>query len=213
MHDHLANQILAHVERQLEPVREVLRDPEGGPSSVDIAHVAASEKRPVHTLITVGMSSVAMPTPPDSEMPDRIELMMVLPRGWKFDAASLDQEEWNWPVVHLRRLARRYLESTTPLAWGQVLQNDNPPRPLVSSSRLCGVVIVPSLHVPPSFYQLDATVGTITFYAAVPLYAEEMQLALEKGSRVLFEKLLDHDIRDRVDLKRRNVAKKRFGLF
>jgi hypothetical protein len=78
---------------------------------------------------------------------------------------------------------------------------------------LRGVVIVPSLHVPPAFYELPSVVGAITFYAAVPLYAEEMQLAHDQGARFLFEKLIDNDVRDLVDLKRRNVARKRFGWF
>ena len=78
---------------------------------------------------------------------------------------------------------------------------------------MCGVVIAPSLHVPPSFYELTSRVGAITFYAVVPLYLEEMQLAETQGARFLLEKLIDNEVRDLVDLKRRKVAKKRFGLF
>ena len=211
--DGLIEQIISHIERHLEPVRQVLRD-ESGAQDISVAHVPASETRPVHTLVTLGMSGIVQPGVEHGEAPDRIELMMVLPRHWKLDAASLRSEEWSWPVQHLRRLASASRASPDrPLAWGEVLPNGDPPQPLVSGSRLCGVVIVPSLHVPPPFYQLASSAGTITFYAAVPLYAEEMQLARDQGSRVLFEKLIDHDVRDLVDMKRRNVAKKRFGFF
>jgi hypothetical protein len=211
MYDALAEQVLAHIERHLEPVRQVLRDPSADAQRIDVAHVAASETRPVHTLITVGMSASTMPVPKSGDMPERIELMMVLPRQWKLDEASLREEAWSWPVTHLRRLARR--ASSQWLGWGSVAPNGDPPEPLVSGTRLCGFVIVPSLHVPPSFYQLESRVGDVTFYAAVPLYAEEMQLARDKGARALFESLIDHDVRDLIDMKRRNVAKKRFGFF
>lgn len=214
MHDEHAKQILAHIEKHLEPVTQVLGDETAGAkTAIDIAHVTASELRPVHTLITVGFSKVAMPVPRDEEGPARIELMMVLPRTWKLDEASLRDEQWNWPLEHLRRIARSSIDSSRWLGWGQVLPNGEPPEPLVAGTRLCGFVIVPSLHVPPSFYQLRTRIGDVVFFAAVPLYAEEMQLAREQGSSALFEKLLDHDVRDLVDMKRRNVAKKRFGFF
>jgi hypothetical protein len=211
--DELARQILAHIERHLEPVRQLWRDPSVGPFRIDVAHVSASETRPVHTLVTVGMSRTVMSVPEGADAPDRLELMMVLPRHWKLDAASMQADVWTWPVDYLRRLARGPLESSRWLGWGHVVPNGDPPQPLISGTRLCGTVIVPSLHVPPAFYQLSSAVGAITFYAAVPLYAEEMQLAQDKGSRFLFEKLIDHDVRDLVDLKRRNVARKRFGWF
>jgi hypothetical protein len=158
------------------------------------------------------MSRVAMPVP-DDETPDRIELMMVLPRRWSIDADALQSDEWGWPVRQLRRLASGVIDSSACLGWGDVVPNGDPPQPLAPRSRLCGVVIVPSLHVPPPFYQLASAIGAVTYYSAVPLYAEEMQLARERGSKVLFEKLIDHEVRDLVDPKRRNVAKKRFGLF
>lgn len=154
-----------------------------------------------------------MPVPANTEGPSRIELMMVLPRSWKLDEASLRDEQWSWPLEHLRRIARTSIESSRGLGWGHVVPNGEPPEPLVAGTRLCGFVIVPSLHVPPSFYQLKTRVGEIVFFSAVPLYAEEMQLARERGASSLFEKLLDHDVRDLVDMKRRNVAKKRFLWF
>lgn len=212
MDEQLADQILAHIGRHLEPVQRVLRDNTGA-QRVDIAHVGASETRPIHTLITVGMSATAMRMPKAEETAARIELMMVLPRQWKLDDSSLREETWRWPVEQLRRLARVPHQSSRWLGWGSVVPNGEPPEPLASATRLCGVVIVPSLHVPPAFYQLDSSAGTITFYSAVPLYAEEMQLARDKGSRALFESLIDHDVRDLVEMKRRNVAKKRFGWF
>jgi hypothetical protein len=213
MHEGHAEQILAHIEKHLEPVGQVLRDAADATTPVDIAHVPASELRPIHTLITVGMSRVAMPVPRDVEGPARIELMMVLPQSWKLDEASLRDEQWRWPLTHLRRIARASIDSSRWIGWGQVLANGEPPQPLVTGTRFCGFVIVPSLHVPPSFYQLRSRMGDVVFFSAVPLYAEEMQLAHEQGTTTLFEKMLDRDVRDLVDMKRRNVAKKRFGWF
>ena len=50
-------------------------------------------------------------------------------------------------------------------------------------------------------------------YAFVPLNREEMDLKLHKGSDVLLDKFDAHHINDVIDPKRRNVARKRFGIF
>ena len=48
----------------------------------------------------------------------------------------------------------------------------------------------------------------------MPLYPEEMALKLSHGSDALLDRLDAGNIRDDIDLRRRNVAKKRFfGLF
>lgn len=208
-----ARQIVEHLERHLGPVQQIWRNADGPASRIDVAHIAASETRPVHTLITIGMSSVAMHVPAGVDAPQRLELMMTLPSEWRLDEEAMREEEWTWPVGELRRVARRPSETDSWLGWGHVVANGDPPRPYASNTRLCGVVIVPSLHVPLSFYELSTQAGGIAFFAAVPLYKEEMELAQNKSAQFLFEKLLDHEVRDLVDLKRRNVAKKRFGLF
>jgi hypothetical protein len=76
------------------------------------------------------------------------------------------------------------------------------------------VIIAPSLLVPVGFYELNVDGERVGFYAAIPLYSEELDLKQSKGMEVLLERLLEKDINDVVYLKRRNVAKKkRFGLF
>lgn len=206
-------EITRHLERHLGPVQQIWRDEVVQPVPVDVVHVAASETRPVHTLVTVGMSSVAMSVPANANAPSRLELMMILPRGWRFNVEAMREHEWNWPIEQLRRLARAPMARGSWLGWGSVVPNGDPPQPLASNTRLCGFVIVPSLHVPPAFYELRTRAADVTFYAAVPLYYEEMQLAHEKSAKLLFERLLDHEVRDLVDVKRRNVARKRFGFF
>ena len=100
------------------------------------------------------------------------------------------------------------------LGWGHTIRNGEPPQPYSSNTQLCGVIIAPSLIVPVGFYELNSAGERVAFYAAIPLYREELDLKQSKGMEVLLGKLLEKDINDIVYLKRRNVAKKkRFGLF
>lgn len=53
----------------------------------------------------------------------------------------------------------------------------------------------------------------IHFLAIVPLYREEMELKLRKGTDALLERFDRRGIDDTIDARRVNTAKKRFGFF
>lgn len=215
-------QIAAHVEKHLGRIVNVFANAAQEPLATTatdaprilVHHVPATDIRPVHTLVTSGISSQAMGVPPQENAPRHIELMMTLPRQWKFDAGSLRQPKWRWPIDHLQRLAHMPAANGTWLAWGQAVPNGNPPQPLAPDTKLCGVIVAPSLFVPPEFYELRAGDRTIVFYGAIPVYAQELALRQEQGMEALLGKLLDHGIQDVIDLRRRNVARRKIlGLF
>jgi hypothetical protein len=205
-------QIRSHVERHIGRIGRVFPgDPASG--TADVLHVKPVDSRPYHTLITAGMSSVAMPVPPEVNAPHRLELMMTLPEGWKPDT-DLADERVHWPTRLLQSLSRLPRERAGWLGWGHAVPNGEPPRPLAPHTELCGVIIAPSLLVPVAFYELSIDGERVAFYSAIPLYREELELQRSEGMAVLLERLLHKDINDVVHLKRRNVAKKRrFGFF
>lgn len=202
MSDSRLQQIRAHVVRHIGPVE---REFPGAAGTADVLYVRPIDSRPYHTLITAGTSDAAMPVPPDVDAPQRIELMMTLPEGWKFV---------DWPVHHLQALSRVPREQGDSwLGWGKAIANGDPPQPLAPRTELCGVIIAPSLLVPIAFYELNLDGERVAFYSAIPLYREELELQAREGMSALFERLVQNDINDVVDLKRRNVAKKkRFGF-
>jgi hypothetical protein len=205
-------QIRSHVERYIGRIDQVYPgDPASG--TADVLHVKPIDSRPYHTLISAGMSSIAMPVPPEVSAPHRLELMMTLPEGWK-PAGNVAEELAHWPTRLLQSLSRVPREPERWLGWGHTIRNGEPPQPYASNTQLCGVIVAPSLMVPVGFYELNIDSERVAFYAAIPLYREELDLKQSKGMEVLLAKLLEKDINDIVYLKRRNVAKKkRFGLF
>jgi hypothetical protein len=198
-------QIRSHVERHIGPVdREFPGDRDA--QSADVLHVSPVDSRPYHTLVTAGMSSVPMHVPPEVNAPHRLELMMTLREGWK----PLD----DWPVRLLQHLSRTAHEHERWLGWGHIVRNGSPAQPLAPHTDLCGVIIAPSLLVPVAFYELSVDGERVAFYSVIPLYEEELQLHAREGMAALLERLLQNDINDVVNLKRKNVARKKlFGLF
>jgi hypothetical protein len=68
--------------------------------------------------------------------------------------------------------------------------------------------------VPEGFGSLEIDKDkVIEFYSMVPLYDEEMNLKLNRGSDLLLEKFDKHGINDSIITDRKNVAKKHFGIF
>lgn len=213
MSDAWLQQIRAHVERYIGRIDRVFP---GGTASgtADVLHVSPVDSRPYHTLITSGMSTVAMPVPREVDAPHRIELMMTLPEGWK-PQTDLADVRVHWPTRLLQQLSRLPQEKPDGwLGWGHAIPNGDPPQPLAPHTELCGVIIAPSLLVPVAFYELNTDGERVAFYSAIPLYREELELHQRQGMAPLLEKLLAKDINDKVYLKRTNVAKKKlFGLF
>jgi hypothetical protein len=205
VNDSRLQQIRSHVERHIGRIDRVLPG-DATAGTADVLYVRPVNSRPYHTLVTAGMSDVAMPVPADVDAPHRIELMMTLPESWKFV---------DWPVLHLQSLSR--LPRAKPdswLGWGRTVPNGDPPQPVAPRTELCGVIVAPSLLVPIGFYELNLDGERVAFYSAIPLYREELELQAREGMTALLERLVQNDINDVVDLKRRNVArKKRFGIF
>lgn len=212
MSDAWLQQVRSHVERYIGRIDGVFPgDPSNG--SADVLHVKPVDSRPYHTLITAGMSTVAMPVPPEVSAPHRLELMMTLPEGWKPEGAVADDPA-HWPTRLLHSLSRVPRDPERWLGWGHTVRNGEPPQPYAAHTELCGAIIAPSLIVPVGFYELNIDGERVAFYAAIPLYREELELKQSKGMEELLGKLIEQDINDIVYLKRRNVAKKkRFGLF
>ena len=206
-------QIRSHVERHIGRIDRVFAgDPASG--TADVLLVRPVNSRPYHTLVTAGMSTVAMPVPSEVDAPHRLELMMTLPEGWKPDT-DLTDERVHWPTRLLQSLSRLPRDDRERwLGWGHTIPNGDPPQPYAPHTELCGVIIAPSLLVPVPFYELHIAGERVAFYSLIPLYREELDLQRSEGMEVLLERLLHQDINDVVYLKRRNVAKKkRFGFF
>ena len=210
MSDAWLQQIRSHVERHIGRIDRVFPG-DAVRFTADVLYVKPINSRPYHTLVTAGMSSVAMQAPPDASAPRRIELMMTLPEAWKL---SDTDERTHWPTRLLQTLSRWPREHEGWLGWGRTVPNGDPPQPLAPRTALCGVIVAPSLLVPVTFYELDIDGERVAFYSAIPLYREELELQAREGMAALLGRLLHDDINDVVDIKRRNVGKKkRFGFF
>jgi hypothetical protein len=208
--------ISAHVVTHLGEVDTVFHEIASSIVHIDVHIVKPSAQFPYIRLVTSGMSDLRMNVPEELDVPKFLELMVTLPPDWKVDSESFKDERWYWPVRLLKFLARFPHQYSTWLGYGHTIPNEDPPKPYALNTRLCCALILPSPTVPEKFLSLEISPEkTIYFLAILPLYADEMQLKLQKGGNDFLAKLAGANVTDLINPQRPSVArpKKRFGIF
>lgn len=206
-------EISSHIERHLGKVETVFHEIVSDTVHIDVHWVKPNERFPFVRLVTSGMSDLPMATPDGHDAPRYMELMISLQADWKIDEESFKDESWYWPVRLLKVLARLPHKFSTWLGFGHTVPHGDPPEPYAPNTAFCGSIILPSVSVPEGFHKLPISLDKeITFYSVVPLYAEEMNLKLRKGTDELLSLFDKKNVSDIVRLGRVDVAKKRFGL-
>ena len=171
---------------------------------IDIYIIEPTEKYPCFRLITCGMGARRMNLPREAQgqVPDHIELMISLPADWRFDEKSIEEERFHWPVSLLKYLARFPWSESTWLGWGHTI-------PLVQfadNTQLSGVLIDAPIHYPfDAFQVVFSEKRSVYIFQVVPVYAEEIDYAVEHSSEEL-EKLLKDVICRPVDVARKNYV-------
>jgi len=181
---------------------------------LDVHIVEPRPDRNFYTLITSGMSARAMKVPEGMEDFSYAELLMCLPPDWPLKQEDFKEEKNYWPVRLLKMLARFPHEYDSWLGYAHTIPNYDPPEPYADNTKLCGAILLPTLLAPEEFWKLQATPElSINFWTVMPIYQEEMDLKLKKGSDELLDRFDKHNITEIVDVKRKNTAKKFLGLF
>jgi hypothetical protein len=136
-------------------------------------------------------------------------LLIALPEDWPITEVALKDEANWWPIRWLKLVGRLPHENESWIWWGHTIPNGDPPEP-IANTKFVGVMLSPPYWLPRDFFELTTKSGeTITFYALIPLFAEEMKLKLEKGFDELEARFEKQDINFVIDAKRPNVARKK----
>jgi len=207
-------EISNHIEKHLGPVETVFHELVSDKVHIDVHFVKPTQEFPYVRLVTSGMSDLPMSTPEDERIPKYAELLITLPGDWRLVQKDMEDERWYWPIRLIKTLARLPHQHQTWLGWGHTVPNGDPSSRYAENTKFCGAIILPSVTVPEEFRTLSIPgVKTITFYSVVPLYEGEMNLKLRFGTDELLKRFDKHSVSDIVDLRRRDTAAKRFGLW
>lgn len=180
---------------------------------IDLHIVPPSEERPFYSLVTSGMSDRPMTTPEGFEKCRFAGLMICLPADWPMTPDDWKDERYWWPMRHLKFLARMPNKYDKWLGLDHTIPNGDPPE-ATGTSNFCCALIGPASTAPEAFWHLKINEEKIIiFYGVHLIYREEMDLKMKKGAQALWELLEKNGVTEFLDVNRKNVAKKRFGIF
>lgn len=202
--------ISEHIARHIGKVDNVWHELISDLVHIDVHVVNPTTDRPYYTLVTSGMSDRPMNTPSGEEKSQYAELMISLPPDWPFTQEAFEQPENFWPIHMLKFLARFPHEFETWLSWGHTIPNGDPPEPFADNSQLCCAILLSPALIAEEFRALKIDdERTINFYSLVPIYREEMDFKLSKGTNALVDRFAKNGVTELLDLNRTNVCKKK----
>ena len=211
-HARYLEEIEAHLEKHIGPIESVLHERVSDLIHLDILYIAATSERPYAVLVTSGVSDLPMAVPDGLEEYARAELLVALPASWPISAEAFRDESNYWPLRWLKYVGRLPHNYETWIGWGHTIPNSDPPEP-ISNTGFVGVMLSLPYWADADFFQLTTSNGdVISFYGLTPLYAEEMDLKLNKGVEDLESRFDKQNIGFVLDVNRPNVAKSERGL-
>lgn len=206
--------ISEHIERWVGPPATVFHELISDKVHIDIHIVGPTERHPFYTLVTSGMSDLAMKAPEGHPEWSYAELYLCLPADWK-----MSQEDWKdpanfWPIQGLKFLARFPHQYETWLWYGHTIPNGDPPAPFNESVKFSSMVLLEPMLLPQEFHQLKINdEKTIHFFSVVPLYDDELDAKLRKGAEMIEDGLRAQGYSELVEVGRQSVAPKGTGFW
>jgi hypothetical protein len=206
--------ISRHIEQYAGPPARVFHELISDLVHVDVHLVEPTTERNYYTLVTSGMSDRPMPAPPGYEDSRYAELVICLPSSWQLTEEAFKDERHYWPIRWLKTLARLPHEYNTWLGATHTVPNGNPPQPFADNTKLCCALLLKPVLFVDGFQTLSVNADkVIQFLTLVPLYREEMEFKLKSGLDPLLDRLDAAGVTELLDVRRKNVCKRRFGLF
>jgi hypothetical protein len=225
------NQITRHIDRAIGPCPMVFHEIISADIHLDL-HIVPPQRGPAtadhpfgrdfYTIVTSGMSSLAMPATPAlgglrqqaPEYPRYAELMITLPATWPglrpdgtFVQDHMSEEANWWPIRWLKMLARMPHEFDTCVGNGYTIPNSPSDQSFASNTGFASILLLPSVLHPAARHLVAHDDVTIEFMALWPLYPEEMELKANHGLEALRTAFAAADVTDLLNIHRPNVAR------
>ncbi len=207
--------IKCHIESHIGKIGFVLHEIVSELIHLDVVVVEPTPDRNYFTLVTLGMSDRPMNAPKGQEKNRFAELLICLPPSWPLKGAELQEENRGWPIQCLKQLGRLPHEYNSWLFFGHTVPNGNPPKHYALDTQLCCAILLAPLLFNEQFVQLKVNdEKTISFLSLIPLYKEEMEFKLKRGTRDLLLRLKQNKVKvtELLDVNRSNTCKKLFGI-
>ena len=197
-------EMLDYIAEQFGPIDHTISEIiPGSEIAINVQVILPSKERNFITLVTTGMSDVAMDASAESIGTKYAELVLKLPANWPISKEDMTNANHYWPLKWLRMVAHIPHRYDGWLAEGVILPNGEPPMPFASTTGLSCILISETKEIKRL---IESENRAIDFYTLLPIYEEEREIALENGDDYLLEKFDEFGISDVLDINRENIG-------
>ena len=178
--------------------------------SFSIVTVQSVERKGVTFLMTNGLSAYEQPTTEKNKAHKHIELVFCLPSYWDLND---DIPTMNWVKTWLNKLGTHLLEKQTWYGDGHTFANGNPIEPLSPTMKQKYLMLVEPDLFSGELAPINLENKQVHFLCVIPLFEDEFDFKMGKGTFKLKKKLRDKGINELLDDFRMTALKNKWRIF
>lgn len=209
--------ITNHIKKNIGEIHSVFHEIISDEIHLDICYVQSDPSREYEALITMGMSAIPLTTSEDSDDPEYVELIILLPKDWPLEKLNMFSEDFYWPIQLLKDLARFAHHNKTHLSYAHTVANADELVSYAKNNNFCASILLPSVTLGEDAFILRRKSNSedVYFFCVVPIFEDELFFKMENGADKLMDLFDEHQVSDIVDIHRGSVIstpKNKFGL-
>lgn len=178
------------------------------PDDVPTVLISVQKRSKVTLLMTIGLSDYKMPVPDLYAERSYTELVFCLPSHWDLDDIS-NQWVYNW----IQKLAKHVVEKQTWFGPGHTIPNGNPVSAISERMKQKYLILTDPIYLKSELSPITLEDRTVYFLAILPIFEDEMDYKMGKGTFKLLQKIEGKGISEMLDDYRMSSLKSKWRIF
>lgn len=180
-------------------------------TDIDLLLISTVKRSPIQVLLTNGLSEYEQPIPEKFSTLKHIELFFCLPSYWDLNDEA--NPSMNWVKPWIQKLAKHLIEKQTWYGVGHTFPNGHPVEAISPTMKQKYFLLNTPTYLVDEFKPLDMDGKTVEFLAIVPIFEDELDYKMGKGTYKLQKKFLDKNITELLDDYRMSTLKNKWRIF
>lgn len=179
-------------------------------TSFSIETISSVARNGVTFLMTNGLSAYEQPATEKNKAHKHIELVFCLPSYWDLNDET---PTMSWVKNWIEKLGNHLLEKQTWYGDGHTFANGNPIEPLSPKMKQKYLMLVEPDLFTEELAPVDIENKQVHFLCIIPLFEDEFDFKMGKGTFKLKKKLRDKGINELLDDFRMTALKNKWRIF
>ena len=180
-------------------------------SDINLLLISTEKRSPIQLIMTDGLSTYEQPVPEKYSTLKHVELYFCLPSYW--DIEDKDNPNMNWVQPWIQKLAKHLMEKKTWYGVGHTFPNGNPVEAISPTMKQKYFLLNTPTYLAEELTPLIVEDKTIEFLSIVPIFEDELDYKMGKGTYKLQKKFLDKNITELLDDYRMSTLKNKWRIF